>query len=262
VTFRYSDFGFSDGFNDTSSQGGPIRADQYVRICYDPAGNIILRLEIRDFTGEVKNYAQPGPLFPRVDARVANDRKLQPPPSVQLLGSLFVALCILDVFAIWRLFLPYVRRFFRIKRAALPDIAIPNDLQPDAKIKLGQSLIYWDRQARQIWLRPRGFNLVQVPSMVAKLNVDPDEPTIIGGEIHLSPALPTVAALLLWIFHQVLTQFPAGTPLPIEPFLVLVAFVVVGGFLHVTMARRRMETLVLDALQDIRHMRDDPMRAT
>jgi hypothetical protein len=32
-----------------ASHGGPIGADSYVRICYDPKSNTILRLEIRDF---------------------------------------------------------------------------------------------------------------------------------------------------------------------------------------------------------------------
>src|SRR5712672_2359817 len=34
VPFRYSDFTITDGFNNTSSHGGPIRSNSYVRICY------------------------------------------------------------------------------------------------------------------------------------------------------------------------------------------------------------------------------------
>jgi len=44
VHFRYSDFGATDAFNNTASHGGPITKDSYVRICYDPSGNAILRL--------------------------------------------------------------------------------------------------------------------------------------------------------------------------------------------------------------------------
>ena len=47
VRFAYSDYVITDGFNTTSSHGGPITADSYVRICYDPADHAILRLEIR-----------------------------------------------------------------------------------------------------------------------------------------------------------------------------------------------------------------------
>lgn len=47
VHFRYSDSVASDAFNTSSYYGGPINKDSYVRICYDPEGNAILRLEIR-----------------------------------------------------------------------------------------------------------------------------------------------------------------------------------------------------------------------
>jgi hypothetical protein len=49
VKFGYSDDLVIDGFNNTSSHGGPIKKDSYVRIWYDPSGNQILRLEIRYF---------------------------------------------------------------------------------------------------------------------------------------------------------------------------------------------------------------------
>jgi len=41
VSFSYSDFIVTDGFNNTSSHGGPIKSDSYVRICYDPSGHVI-----------------------------------------------------------------------------------------------------------------------------------------------------------------------------------------------------------------------------
>jgi len=49
TTFHYSDYVDTDAFNNTASHGGPMSAGSYVRICYDPNGNAILRLEIRDF---------------------------------------------------------------------------------------------------------------------------------------------------------------------------------------------------------------------
>jgi len=62
IPFRYSYYGFTDAFNDTSTHGGPIGPNSYVRICYDPSGNAtlrnaILRLEIRNFNGQVKDYS-------------------------------------------------------------------------------------------------------------------------------------------------------------------------------------------------------------
>ena len=48
VKFQYSDYVVTDGFNKTSSHGGPIHKDSYVRICYDPSNRQILRLEVGD----------------------------------------------------------------------------------------------------------------------------------------------------------------------------------------------------------------------
>ena len=53
VPFKYSEYVTTVGFNHTASHGGPITSDSYVRICYDPSGSVILRLEIRDFGGDM-----------------------------------------------------------------------------------------------------------------------------------------------------------------------------------------------------------------
>jgi hypothetical protein len=45
VRFCYSDYGPTPGFNNTSSHGGPIRAELPIRVSY--VGNTILKLEIR-----------------------------------------------------------------------------------------------------------------------------------------------------------------------------------------------------------------------
>jgi hypothetical protein len=255
VTFRYSDFAFTSGFNNTSALGGPVRADQYVRICYDPAQNTILRLEIRDFTGEAKSYARPLWPIPTFDARSAGISGYQQPWAVPWLGSLLMVLLIVDALAVQGLFLPYLRVFLRIKNAALPDIAIPDRLQPGTRIKLGHSMIYWDATGHAIWLRPRGLNFLQAPGTVAKLQVDPGEPTIIGGEIYLSPVLPLALALMLLFFYLATSAQVAAAkaPLPVESFLIVGAFVIAFGFVGLRMLRRRMETFVLDALHDIRH---------
>jgi hypothetical protein len=51
VPFSYSDFRITGGFNTTAYRGGPVKGDSYLRICYHPSGNVILRLEMRDFQG-------------------------------------------------------------------------------------------------------------------------------------------------------------------------------------------------------------------
>ena len=50
VHFEYGDYGITPGFNNSSSHGGPVHADEYVRIHYiaGPSGPVIVRLEIRD----------------------------------------------------------------------------------------------------------------------------------------------------------------------------------------------------------------------
>lgn len=63
VDFKYSDYVITDGFNNTSSHDGPINSSSYVRICYDPKDYAILRLEIRDFKGEVKDYSKVDNIF-------------------------------------------------------------------------------------------------------------------------------------------------------------------------------------------------------
>jgi hypothetical protein len=45
VTFSYSDYGVTPGFNNTASHGGPIKQGLYVRIWY--VGDDILKLEIK-----------------------------------------------------------------------------------------------------------------------------------------------------------------------------------------------------------------------
>jgi len=57
--------------------GGPIRSNSYVRIYYDPSGNVILRLEIRDFKGELKDYTKP--VFPFPGARDIGNVNGKPP---------------------------------------------------------------------------------------------------------------------------------------------------------------------------------------
>ncbi len=42
--FSYSDYGITVGFNNTSSHGGPIRAERWVRVTF--VGNVIVKLEV------------------------------------------------------------------------------------------------------------------------------------------------------------------------------------------------------------------------
>jgi tetratricopeptide (TPR) repeat protein len=185
VPFGYSDFIITDGFNNTSSHGGPISSDSYVRICYDPSGHVILRLEVRDFKGDLKDYGKTQSIFPKPgDIQNADGKNFA--INIPWYGNLFVVLYILDFVAIYALYLPYVRTFFRLKIATVRDCPIAKALEAGRKVKLRNSMIYWDIKARTIWLRPRGFNLVQMPLMVATLNVDYSGTSIDGYEVRFS----------------------------------------------------------------------------
>jgi hypothetical protein len=92
IPFRYSYYGFTDSFNDTSTHGGPIGPNSYVRICYDTSGNAILRLEIRNFKGQLKDYST----WPKDLSGISNFMKFDDLRSrVQLLGLLLTVLATL-----------------------------------------------------------------------------------------------------------------------------------------------------------------------
>jgi hypothetical protein len=255
VPFKYSDFTITDGFNNTASHGGPITSDSYVRICYDPSGNVILRLEIRDFKGDLKDYAKAQNSFPwPEDVHKFNERT--PPVDAPWYGNLFLVPLILDFVAIQVLFLPYLRTFFRLKTTAVRDCGIPETLAAGKKTKLRNSMIYWDRKTEAIWLRPRGFNLVQMPLMVAKLNIDASGKSISGDEIRFSSGFPFVLALFLWMMLRSLSAAIAATngPSPAVVVGIFASMMFIVGLVNLRIHRTRMEILVQDALSELKEM--------
>jgi len=256
IPFRYSDFIVTDGFNNTSSHGGPIKSDSYVRICYDPAGNIILRLEIRDFKGELKDYAKIGGFFPssgEIQKDIAENTK-NPAINPPWYSNLFIVLYILDFVATYALFVPYLRTFFRLKTTARNDCAIARPLEPERKIKLRNSTIYWDTENQTIWLRPRGFNLFQVPLTVAALKVDALGKSVIESEIRFSSGFPVVMILFLWTAYRVFSgTMPADPRLPLPTLFVGLAglMFLISGFFMLGQYQSRMEKLIDDALAEL-----------
>jgi tetratricopeptide (TPR) repeat protein len=257
VPFRYSDFIITDGFNNTSSHGGPINSDSYVRICYDPSGGVILRLEIRDFKGDLKDYAKVQSIFPKPgDMQNVSGKNFA--INIPWYGNLFVVLYILDFVVIYALYLPYVRTFFRLKIATVRDCPIPRGLEAGRKIKLRNSMIYWDIEARTIWLRPRGFNLVQMPLMVAALNADDSGKSIAGYEVRFSSGFPFVMAVFLWTAYLFFSTMPASANLPSPALFVGIAALMffIAGFFNLRILRSRMERLIKDALSEIKEMQN------
>jgi hypothetical protein len=246
VRFSYADFAITDGFNTTSSRGGPINASSYVRICYDPAGNVILRLEIRDFKGEFKDYGKPWSNRPR-----ENERS----PAVKLPwdANLFVWVFLFDFFAIIAMFPPYIRTFFRIESAAVSDCRVPPGLAPDKKTKLRNSMIYWDRTRRVIWLRPRGYTLLQVPSLAAMFRMDESGTSILERQIRLSPAVPVAMVLVVWAFYRALSTLkPINGPSPMLLAGIAALIFLVGSILGLRRFGSRMTPLINDALSELK----------
>jgi hypothetical protein len=254
VRFGYSDFEITDGFNNTSSHGGPINASSYVRICYDPAGNVILRLEIRDFKGELKDYGKAENNFPWSDLRRQNEKK--PADNMPWHVKLIVLVFLIDFVAIPAMFLPYLRTFFRTKAMAVRDCPLPAALEPGRKTKLRNSIIYWDARDHVIWLRPRGYNLLQIPSQVAMLKIDENGRSIGESEIRLSPGFPVVMILMMMLFASLFSTLkPVNDLSPMLAAGVAALMVLIPGTLGFWLLRSRMTRLVDDALSELDDMR-------
>ena len=249
VQFKYSDFRITNAFNHTSSHGGPINAGSYVRICYEPSRNAIIRLEVRDFQGEAK---YPRRLF-GLPGTVDMEKIVHPTPGGEASGYfvLIFLLPILDLLAIRSMFFPYLRRFLRIGSAPVQDIAVLATLQAGTNVKLRNSMIYWDRERHLIWLRPRGFNLIQIPLTIARLNLTADGRSIRGVEIYLSPNSLLASALFLWAAYNIFSAAPVANGPRSAMIVFLGVATLIGGWINLRILRSRMEKLVGDAVADL-----------
>jgi len=251
ISFRYSDFIITGGFNNTSSHGGPITGDSYVRICYNPSNNVILRLEIRDFKGEPKDYGRSiFSFFPKAED-VPAVRTGSPAVHAPWYSNLIVPLYVLDLIGIQTMFLAYLRTFLRIATRSDWDRPVPQRLEARAKTKLRNSMIYWDKDEHAIWLRPRGLVLIQIPSMVAKLIVDASDQSIVGCEIRLSSGVLVVLALFLWTAYQLFAATNGAHELPPAAIAAFGGVFVLVGWINLRMLRSRMERLVEDAVSEL-----------
>jgi tetratricopeptide (TPR) repeat protein len=256
VPFSYSDFVITGGFNNTASHGGPINKDSYVRICYDPAGNVILRLEIRDFKGTPKDYAKlDGFFWPSDD--IQRDVKRSPLPSMPWYGNFFFYLYILDFVAIYALFLPYLRTFFRLKTVTLQNCILPSLPRAGVKIKLRNTLIYRDPRSPTLWLRPRGFNFFQVQQTVAALKMDVGTNSLVAYEIRFSSGIPFILIVFFWTAYRFFSTIPdaANTPPPALFLGLFLVVAIIGGSLLVARNRSRMKRLVEETVSELRQQR-------
>jgi hypothetical protein len=116
-------------------------------------------------------------------------------------------------------------------------------------------MIYRDTETGTIWLQPRGFNRMQVPLMVAALNMDAEGKSINGYEIRFSSGFPFVMLLFFWTAYRFFSAtMPADTNLPSPALFVGFAGLIFlfVGFFTLRMHRSRMERLIEDAFSELR----------
>jgi len=246
VRFPYSDYEVSDGFNNAAALGGPIRDGQYVRICYDPDSHAILRLEIRGYRG---------PVMPPSGIISTLNRQPSPPPGkipdMPWYASLFVYAYFIDRIGQFLMLRPYLRRFYRLGRPLPVHAAVAATvLHSQTKVKLAHMLLQPDRDENALWLRPRGFNFLQLGLLAAKLNLDPVTQAVAGIEVRLSAGVPVI---LLLFFFGAFTTFAQVVPAE-QAALFIAAFGVValvGNGLHIRARRAQMIELVQNALPEL-----------
>jgi hypothetical protein len=247
VPFSYSDYIMTDAFNNASSLGGPVRAGQYVRVCYDPRDFAILRLDIRDFKGSVPDYAH-APAFPPPVAVPS----AQGAPPLPFFSQLFVPLYFLDFLGLFLLFPPYLATFFRSKPMQTTAPIHPRLWAPALRFKLRNTLLRWDEARNVFWLRPRGFNIFLVPLMAAQLEVDPSRSAVTSYRLMLSSGFPVVLLFFFaGAFVLMFNTLPKGNWAP-EIFLgVFAAVAVPMGIFRLRRTRERMRMLVEEALPEL-----------
>ncbi|HEV2651448.1 MAG TPA: hypothetical protein VGU69_09345 [Rhizomicrobium sp.] len=246
VGFSYSDYIVTDAFNNSASHGGPIRAGQIVRICYDPSSHEILRLDIKDFRGNIPDDGISTGL---------SSSQLQPPPAVLTpwYGSLFVYLYILDYAGLLSLYRPYLRTFFTLRKGTATAAVNPQRLGKQGMMRLLNTLIRADDGGEAIWLRPRGFNVFQMPLLVAKLNIDLPTSSVTSFEIRFSSLFPlTMITFFSGAYLMLTRSMPANAP-PVGVLLGIFALLVLGAFaFRMRMFLKRMEVLVVNALPELK----------
>ena len=244
VWFAYSDYGVTDAFNNTSSHGGPIRAGQTVRICYDPDTHAILRLAIRDYRGPMPKFDSIFDMTPVSRDTGADD--FRPP----WYSGAFVFLYFLDAIGLFVLYRPYLRMFFRLRSVAVSAPVNPSLLSGRETIKLKDTLLRWDEERGVFWLRGRGMNFFQFMLWAAELAVDVPRATVTCYRLRLSSGLAVIyGAFLLGAYGL----FSHGMP-PETAALLVGGFGIFAAFANVVVLRRRMgrfEDMVTDALPEL-----------
>ncbi|MGD0145176.1 MAG: hypothetical protein ABSC92_18655, partial [Rhizomicrobium sp.] len=234
----------------------PINAGSYVRICYDPQDHAILRLSVRDFRGKLPNYGIGWPFSDEAERPQPKIEKASvvahaPAPEFLWLGDVWMAMWVADAIAVLSLFVPYLRTFWKVGTIEFESLPVPAWLPKDRKFKLRNNLALWKSTGGEIWVRPRGFNFLRIPSMAARFVTSDNR--IIEGELRFSSGLPFVFLLFFVSAFMLFSQSMPGGVLSAAAFVGFAAFM----FLIVMVFSRnrigaRMRLLALDAVSEMR----------
>lgn len=248
VKFAFSDFVITNAFNNTKSHGGPVDENSYVRISYSSGGskNYILRLEIKDYDGPIKNYSSGFNPFPM--GKKGNSSNPDPFksnfPATSWYENLFIYIVILDLVGIVLFVLPYWNTFISLRKTAEIRVAIPSHLQKNIKQKLKDTVLKWDSSEGAIWMRPKGMNLLHIPCMVTKWTLNNEQTQIVKQEVKVSSgvilALFAMGASMPSFFSK---GFEGVNAPPPNLYLVMILFLVFAGIINGWLLSRRMLSL-------------------
>jgi hypothetical protein len=234
----------TDAFNNTASHGGPIRAGQTVRICYDPDTHAILRLAIRDYRGPMPQFDG---IFDMKSAPQETGTDDIGPPWY---SGTFVFLYFLDALGLLTLYRPYLRTFFRLRPVAVAAPVNPSLLSAREAIKLKDTLLRWDEERGVFWLRGRGMNFLQFMLLAAELTVDVPRATVTSYRLRLSSGLPVILAAFLFGAYAMLAQ----TMAPQDTALIIGGFGIFAVIANIAVFRGRLrnfQNMVTDALPEL-----------
>lgn len=260
INFGYSDYSVTNGFNNTASHGGPITADSYVRICYVPQGNgnVIVRLEIRDYKGPIKDYSG-GYDFFSMSEQLKEDSKSGKTPkfpknvneAMRVANKYMVFLTpilIIDFVLYLLMFVPFFRVFIKVKEIWHPPLDIDRKFLDQEKHSFGNLTVkYEDKEI--LWGRPYGIGIFHWPGCVLKMYLSFDNSQIIRSEIRMSSLMlltACVISVMIVQFFSAVIDGASNVPSGVVYFPYII-FAMVA--LSLWMLKRNFEKKVLETLK-------------
>lgn len=248
IKFAYSDYVVTNSFNNTKSHGGPIDENSYVRISYTSGANknYILRLEIRDYNGPIKNYSSGFNPFP--SEKINNPAGPVPfknnSPSLSWYDNLFIYIVILDFVGLLLFIMPYWNTFITLKKTNKINVAFPEYLKKEKKQKLKNVVVKWDSKEGAIWMRPKGLNLIHIPCMITKWSLNKEQTEIIKQEVKVT------SGILLALFAMGLSMpsffnrsLEGVQNVPKNLYLIMILFLIIAALINGWLLSRRMLSL-------------------